>query len=473
MTKRPSLTAHDEGSERAALGAMLIDGSQWADFAAAVKREDVFLERNKVIYDACQELQTCDQPIDLVTLSHQLNGRLDLIGGPAYLQGLINECPIAWNWPSYAAAIVESSLERRRAAALLEASRAIERGDLAEAGQILIAAAGPEAQQPQPAFTLHWASEALQPQPPIDWIIGDDSHGLLTSGSVGLMAGDGGIGKTFVALDLCVAKAMGRGQWLGFALAPGPVLLIDEESGDRRLKRRLADVIGGHDAPPDLPLAYTTMIGLQLLDPAGPPMLEAAIKQSGARLVVVDSLIDVIAGSDENTATELQPAFHSLRILAEKFQCGFLVLDHTNRAGSYRGTSHKKMAVDLLIIAERGKGGSVIEFNIEKARDIEPLKFGAVLNFAPGAFNLSPATLAEKEPHWSKGELYVIRYLKNNGGKASLVDIAQHADSVTDRSAKNAARALVEKGITERIDEGGMGESAVYGLTGTGRLINV
>jgi hypothetical protein len=36
MTKRPDICAHDESSERAALGAMLIDGTQWPDFAAVV-----------------------------------------------------------------------------------------------------------------------------------------------------------------------------------------------------------------------------------------------------------------------------------------------------------------------------------------------------------------------------------------------------------------------------------------------------
>jgi replicative DNA helicase len=90
MTKRPDSFAHDEVSERAALGAMLIDGSQWPDFAAAVKRDDLFLVRNRVVYDVCQELYERNEAIDRVTVHHGLSGRGDSIGGPAYLQELLN-----------------------------------------------------------------------------------------------------------------------------------------------------------------------------------------------------------------------------------------------------------------------------------------------------------------------------------------------------------------------------------------------
>ncbi len=474
------LPPHSIEAEEATIGSCLIDPAAIERVAAILRDEDApfYIVKNQWVWDAGLALYQRGEPIDFVTITRELTarGQIDELGGPAYISHLINVVPTAMHAEGYARIVIDHATRRR----LLDAASYLAQAayDESELATITIDRAQRSLDTLKRSkaigthLTLHWAHEALEPQPPIDWIIGDDSRGLLTSGSVGLIAGDGGIGKTFAALDLCVAKAKGSAQWLGFALTPGPVLLVDEESGDRRLKRRLAEVMAGHNAPDHLPLAYITMAGLQLLDPAGPLMLDAAIEESGARLLVIDALIDVIGGSDENAATEMQPAFHALRVLAEKHQCAFLVLDHTNRAGSYRGTSHKKMAVDLLLIAERKKDSDTIEFTVEKARDIEPIKFAAVMNFAPGSFNLSPATPMEKQEHYSKGESYVIRFLQSRGGQAPLADIGARADSVSEKTALNLTRALVDKGITQRIDEGGKGDKAVYALTAKGRLIN-
>ena len=466
--KRPDLRAHDEASERAALGAMLIDGSQWPDFAATVKRDDFFLERNKVIYDVLQELVARDEAIDLVTAHHGLNGRSETIGGAAYLQDLINACPMSWNWRSYAAAIVETAIERRRAAALLEAGREIDAGDWRAAGQILIEAdAGPQPQQAKRRYTLHTACEALEPQPPILWVV----ERLFSAGSVSLIVGEGGSKKTFSMLDAAVCVARGE-SWLNFSTLKAPVLIIDEESGKRRMYRRLGDVLRGHDAGPDTPIYFTSIEQFNLLALADVLAIEAAIEETKARLIFLDAMADVMPGGDENAVKDTQPVFRALRGIAERTDSAIVVIHHVNKAGQYRGSTAIKGAVDALIIVQSKPDDNHIDFDSDKTRDIEPFKFAALANFAEGSFNLSPTTPPEKQPHYTKGERYVIRYLQSNGGQASLVDIGAHADSVTDKTAKNAARALVERGITERIDEGGKGDGAIYALTSKGRLIN-
>lgn len=318
----------------------------------------------------------------------------------------------------------------------------------------------------KPAQIIHWAREARQPLPPVNWLI----DGLLVAGSIVLFAGDGGTGKTYAALDLAVRLASGAADWLGFTLSPCTVLIVDEESGHNRLMRRLRQVMDGNSAPDDISLAFITMQGIQLLEPLGQATLESAIEEAGAGFVVLDAWIDMIAGANDDRASEIQPAYHFLRTLAERHGCTFLIIDHTNKGGGFRGSGAKKGAVDLMLVAERA--GDVLTFKTEKARDIEPVTLAARMNFAPGTFNLSPTDAPANIPHFSKGEAFVLRYLAAHGGRAALSEIAAHADTVSDKTAQNAARGLAARGYTQRVDAGGKGDRAIYALTARGLELN-
>src|SRR5688572_19083838 len=59
----------------------------------------------------------------------------------------------------------------------------------------------PQARVPKSRFELFTAGEAFEPRLPIKTII----EKLITAGSVNLLVGDGGIGKTYIVLDLATA----------------------------------------------------------------------------------------------------------------------------------------------------------------------------------------------------------------------------------------------------------------------------
>ena len=102
-------------------------------------------------------------------------------------------------------------------------------------------------------------AEALSPQPPINWIV----EPLFSAGSLVVPAGDPGSKKTYSLLDLDVCVATGK-PWLRFQTKQCPVLIIDEESGERRLNRRLGDILRAHSAGPDTPLQYVTLAHFDL-----------------------------------------------------------------------------------------------------------------------------------------------------------------------------------------------------------------
>ena len=57
-----------------------------------------------------------------------------------------------------------------------------------------------------------------------------------------LLSGDGGVGKTILALHLSVAIVLGR-DWIGTLPEPGPVLAICCEDEEPELHRRLARIV--------------------------------------------------------------------------------------------------------------------------------------------------------------------------------------------------------------------------------------
>jgi hypothetical protein len=311
---------------------------------------------------------------------------------------------------------------------------------------------------PPPRFAVYTARDALQPQPPIEWII----ERLFSAGSVSLLFGEGGTKKTWAALDAAVCVALGK-QWLDLATLQSTVLIVDEESGKRRISRRLAEVLRGHLAEEDTPLYYTTLERLDLRNPADVAALRALIIETGARFIIIDAMADVMPGADENTVKDMQPVFLALRRIAEETQTAIVMIHHANKSGGYRGSTAIKGAVDLMLLVESRVDSTNIDFDLEKPRDTEPFKFAAVAHFADGEFYLTPSTPSEPVKHLSKSQDYVIRYLTEHGD-SPINDVESHADSCSSNAARQAVYALVKMGRVKRVDDGGKGQVATYGL---------
>lgn len=331
-------------------------------------------------------------------------------------------------------------------------------------------APSPTGQRPEQkkGYTLHTAAEALEPQPLIEWVI----DRLFSAASVSIIVGEPGSKKTYTMLDAAVCVAHGI-KWLDFDTRQSPVLIIDEESGNRRMLRRLGEVLRGHLADEKTPIYFTTLERFQPAQLVDELAIEAAIKESGARFVIIDALADVMLGGDENSVKDVQPVMATLRNIAERTQASIVLIHHINKGGTYRGSSAIKAAVNVMLLVESKSGESEIAFSIEKAGDSEPFKFAARAIFDGDQVYLSSVEPTAKAEHFSKGELYVLRYLKTHDGEAPLVEIAAHADTVSGGTATNAARSLAGRGYTQRVDAGGKGDRAVYALTDKGRTIGL
>lgn len=307
-------------------------------------------------------------------------------------------------------------------------------------------------------FHLYTAADALAPQPPVAWAV----EQLLMPGSVNMIYGPPGVGKTFATLDLAVCFALGV-PWADLKLMGGPVLIVDEESGKRRLAERLGKCLRGHYADEKLPIHYVTMAGCDLRGAADQAALRDLVERTGARLVLIDALVDVALGADENSVKDMIPVLHGLRQTVDATGATALLIHHPNRAGSYRGSSAIAGALDAILEFDKASGTQALwDLRTEKQRDGEPINLRLMLRWDGDMFDVKRAPDAPKAETFSKAESYVLRVLAD--GPMKKVDIEAGADSCSEDAARKAVYSLTNRGKIKRIDKGGSGSVATYAL---------
>ncbi|HHH83346.1 MAG TPA: replicative DNA helicase [Chloroflexi bacterium] len=116
---------HDRGAEEAVLGSVLVNPEVYYDIANFLSADDFFLHRNRWIWEAFTALHEQRLPVDILTVSEELErqGRLEEVGGPAYLTTLINNVPSSLHAEAYAHIVEESATRRRLLAAATDIAR--------------------------------------------------------------------------------------------------------------------------------------------------------------------------------------------------------------------------------------------------------------------------------------------------------------------------------------------------------------
>lgn len=177
-----------------------------------------------------------------------------------------------------------------------------------------------------------------------EWLV----HGLIPQKTVTLFGGDGGTGKSLLALQLAVAVATGGG-WIGKGVSDGRVIYMSAEDDDDELHRRLDDILRAERR------AYDDLSGLTLRSLAGEDALLAVDSQmalmqtelfkeldrraadEAPTLIVIDTLADVYP-ANENDRAKVRQFIGILRGLALKRGCAVLLLGHPSLTGLSSGT---------------------------------------------------------------------------------------------------------------------------------------
>jgi len=108
------LPPSDEAAEQAVLGSILIEGDSLSEVSVIIKANDFYTERNKWIYEACLSLYNRGEPINQISVAHELasTDKLESIGGEGFLSNLIANVPTSVYASHYAQIVNRTSTMR-------------------------------------------------------------------------------------------------------------------------------------------------------------------------------------------------------------------------------------------------------------------------------------------------------------------------------------------------------------------------
>lgn len=105
---------HSIEAEQSVLGGLMLDNDAWDRVAEKVVEQDFYLRAHRFIFAAMSRLAEATQPIDIITVSEDLeaNQQLDDVGGFAYLGEIAKNTPSAANILAYADIVRERAVVR-------------------------------------------------------------------------------------------------------------------------------------------------------------------------------------------------------------------------------------------------------------------------------------------------------------------------------------------------------------------------
>jgi RecA-family ATPase len=183
------------------------------------------------------------------------------------------------------------------------------------------------------------AALLAKPPEPTPW----RCEGLVADGTLTIVGGKAGDGKSWLALALAVGVARGK-PVAGILCEPGVSMIVDGEMGPPMYIERLRDAGIG----PEIELRDA--MGLDLSKPGDLAWLRGEIEDAKARLVVIDSLRRLVPSKSENESDDMAPVVAAVAKLARDTTSAILLVHHMGDSTEkfYRGSTGIKDQCDAL-----------------------------------------------------------------------------------------------------------------------------
>lgn len=173
-------------------------------------------------------------------------------------------------------------------------------------------------------------------------------EGVLFRNSVVVLAGKFGTYKSFVAVSWACSLATGQ-PWFGHSVPqPVPVIYAAAE-GAYGIRRRIVAWEAQYGRVPDS--MYLIPVSVRLNRSADLAELEEIIAETGAKVLIFDTLHASTPGIDENDSGEMGQAFDVLRGFQERHGICSILPHHTGHAGERaRGSSSVEDDADTTFV---------------------------------------------------------------------------------------------------------------------------
>ncbi|CAM3667344.1 MULTISPECIES: replicative DNA helicase [Pseudoalteromonas] len=359
---------HSIEAEQSVLGGLMLDNEAFDRVAELVVSHDFYTRTHKLIFEAMEKLVELSQPIDLITISENLekNNQLEIIGGFSYLAEIAKNTPSAANIDAYASIVRERAVVREMIGVANEIAEAgfnpegrdsHELLDLAESKVFKIAeqrtksTEGPQSIHSILEKTVDKIEELYQS--PQDGVTGvSTGYGDLDKMTAGLQPSDliivaarPSMGKTTFAMNLAEHAAMTQDK---------PVLIYSLEMPSEQIMMRMLASLGrinqtkvrtGQLDDDDWARLSSTMgllmeKGKMYIDDASgltPTDVRSRARRiardhGGISMIMVDYLqLMRVPSLSDNRTLEIAEISRSLKALAKELQCPVIALSQLNR----------------------------------------------------------------------------------------------------------------------------------------------
>lgn len=250
-------------------------------------------------------------------------------------------------------------------------------------------------------------------------------------GGVNVLYGAPGTRKSFLALDWSLHRALGR-TWHGYRVdTPAKVLYVAAE-GVFGMGARVSAWLehnGYTDPSQDEFRNFNVHKGaLNLLHDVDRLLITKLIEEDGYTLLVFDTLRKSMTGGDENDVQSVGLMMSWLEWLSVEMMCDSLLIHHSNREGSYRGSSAIHGDAYNMWKMRRARGEYYV--NGDKFKDAPELEWrlewsevGESLVVSGAERSDEDAGVEDIEPEWLEEAREMQRFLDDGG---SQVQAAEH-----------------------------------------------
>ena len=360
---------HSIEAEQSVLGGLMLDNEAWDRVAEKVVEQDFYLRAHRFIFAAMSRLAEASQPIDIITVSEDLeaNLQLDDVGGFAYLGEIAKNTPSAANILAYAEIVRERAVVRDMISVAHDIADAgydtqgrtsAELLDFAETKVFKIAEQRTNANEgPEPinsilAKTIEKIDELFRS--PHDGVTGVSTgyvdldkmtNGMQPSDLI-IVAARPSMGKTTFAMNLCEHAAITSDK---------PVLIFSLEMPSEQIMMRMLASLGRIDQTKvrtgqleDEDWARLSS-AIELLNTKGKMYIDdgsgltptevrsrarrVAREHGGLSMIMVDYLqLMTVPGMSENRTLEIAEISRSLKALAKELKVPVVALSQLNRS---------------------------------------------------------------------------------------------------------------------------------------------
>jgi replicative DNA helicase len=371
MTLPSTPVPHNREAEEAVIGSVLINQEVFYEIDQFLRAEDFYIVRNRWIWAAFTKLSKKKMPIDLLTVSKELEdaGQLTELGGSAYLTEMLGQSPSSLHAVAYAKMVWGDSIRRGMITAAnyiatcaykttvpIEEAIANSAGEMQKIVSKAFSTNGTIKTVSQLAAEHYQTAAEMVKHPEavkgiMTGLIDLDKKfgvGLGLQKKFVLLAGRPGVGKTSLALQIALTAALANHRVCIFSLdmddsAQLANILLSILTGIDNQRLAIGKITDEEKVIYKIALDKFAKLPL-IIDDTLPMTIQSirakslSLKSSGGLdLVVIDylMLIEGYGNKEENDKANLLT--RELKLLKKELDCPLIVIHHMNRAIEKRG----------------------------------------------------------------------------------------------------------------------------------------